>query len=207
MNSTGIVAALVALVVGALGGYVIGQGQNKSSTTGSEMVAATAAVKSTPLPKTDADKIANAISAAPADIAKDASVLDWPETATGTPREIHKGTNEWTCLPDTPTTPGNDPICADNMAMQWFQAYLGHTTPKIAQAGIAYMLQGGSDPSNTDPYATEPKSGESWMNAPAHVMVFPSGKLDTKVYGTAMNGGPWIMWAGTPYEHLMVPVM
>jgi hypothetical protein len=21
-----------------------------------------------------------------------------------------------------------------------------------------------------------------------------------------MNGGPWVMWKGTPYAHLMVPV-
>jgi hypothetical protein len=38
-------------------------------------------------------------------------------------------------------------------------------------------------------------------------MIFPAGKLDPNVYKTDPHqGGPWIMWAGTPYEHLMVPV-
>lgn len=45
------------------------------------------------------------------------------------------------------------------------------------------------------------------MKEAPHVMIFPAGKLDPKVYGTDPgSGGPWIMWAGTPYEHIMVPV-
>lgn len=79
--------------------------------------------------------------------------------------------------------------------------------PALTQAGIAYMLQGGSDASNTDPFATEPAPGEEWMSAPAHVMMFPAGKLDPEVYGIDPNSGkPWIMYAGTAYEHLMIPV-
>jgi hypothetical protein len=146
------------------------------------------------------------MSAAPESIAKDATVLDWPATATGDLVTLRKGTNGWTCLPDQPFSPGNDPICADGNAMTWFGAYMQKKQPSIAQAGIAYMLQGGSDASNTDPFAMEPAKGDEWMNAPPHVMIFPSGKLDPKVYGTDMNGGPWIMWSGTPYQHLMVPV-
>ena len=30
---------------------------------------------------------------------------------------------------------------------------------------------------------------------------------DPSVYSSDANSGtPWIMWAGTPYEHLMIPV-
>ena len=151
-------------------------------------------------------KITNAMSAAPTMIAKDATVLDWPEKEGGDFAELRKGTSGWTCLPDNPVSPGNDPICVDGSAMAWFQAYLTKKNPHIAQAGIGYMLQGGSDASNTDPFAEKPAAGEEWMNAPPHIMIFPNGKLDTKVYGTSMNGGPWIMWADTPYQHLMVPV-
>lgn len=156
-------------------------------------------------PQTAQEKIDNARSAAPAMIAKDATVADWPG-ADGKLVELQKGTNGWTCLPDFPVSPGNDPICVDGNAMAWFQAYMGHTEPKLTQAGIGYMLQGGSDASNTDPYAEKPAAGEDWMNAPPHIMLFPAGKLDTAVYGTTMDGSPWIMWAGTPYQHLMVPV-
>jgi hypothetical protein len=43
------------------------------------------------------------------------------------------------------------------------------------------------------------------MQEPPHLMLFGT-KLDTKVYSTDPHSGPWIMWTGTPYEHLMVPV-
>ena len=159
-------------------------------------------------PSTSADKITNAMSAAPSMIAKNATVLDWPAKDGGEVPVLRKGANGWTCLPDFPVSPGNDPMCMDANAMQWAQAWMGKKEPKIAQAGIGYMLQGGSDASNTDPFAQKPAAGDDWMNAPPHVMIFPAGgKVDPAVYGTNPDsGGPWVMWAGTPYQHLMVPV-
>jgi hypothetical protein len=69
------------------------------------------------------------------------------------------------------------------------------------------MLQGGTDPSNTDPFATKPAADGGWLTTPPHLMLLLPVKLDPTVYSTVYaNGGPWIMWPGTPYEHLMVPV-
>ncbi len=160
------------------------------------------------LPQTEQEKIDNAMGAAPLAIAKDATVLDWPTKEGGDFPVLRKGANGWTCLPDFPVSPGNDPMCMDAMAMQWAQAWMTKKEPKLAKAGLGYMLQGGSDASNTDPFATKPAAGGDWMNAPPHVMIFTvGGKLDAKVYGTdPVNGGPWIMWSQTPYQHLMVPV-
>ena len=187
----------VTLIIGILIGYGISQGQRSQPTKAAASNLATSSAEW---------KIQDAMSAAPENIAKDATVLDWP-SADGKMAELRKGTNEWTCLPDDPTTPGNDPVCVDKMAMQWFGAYMQHKTPRIAQAGIGYMLQGGASASNSDPFATKPKEGEDWVNSPPHVMVLPSGNLDSKVYGTdPKNGGSWIMYPDTPFEHLMVPV-
>ena len=71
-----------------------------------------------------------------------------------------------------------------------------------------YMLEGGTDASNTDPYATAPTADNKWVKTGPHIMVVgsadvikghPSGaKPDTT--------NPYVMWAGTPYAHLMVPV-
>jgi hypothetical protein len=158
-------------------------------------------------PKTPDEKSQNAMSAAPPSIAKDAAIMDWPAKEGDKPTVLRKGSNAWTCLPDYPGSPGNDPMCLDKMWMVWLEAYLTKTEPKLTAPGIAYMLQGGSDASNTDPFATAPPAGAQWLTAPPHIMVVLPGKLDPAVFSTDHHsGGPWIMWGGTPYEHLMVPV-
>ncbi|HEU5430557.1 MAG TPA: hypothetical protein VFU81_02785, partial [Thermomicrobiales bacterium] len=113
----------------------------------------------------------------------------------------------WTCLPDVPATPHVDPMCIDQTWKVWLDALMAHKSPTITQPGVAYMLQGGSDASNTDPLATTPAAGEDWLISPPHVMILLPGKLDQSVFTTdPHSGGPWIMWAGTPFEHIMVPV-
>ncbi len=204
MNTT-VYGVIGGLVVGGLLGYTMAP---KSSAPNNTQTAAASAFNTpevTAAQGTDEWKVQDAMSAAPASVSNDATVMDWPG-ADGKLAELKKGTNGWTCLPDSPQTPKNDPICVNGPALEWFQAYMGKKTPTNTQPGLGYMLQGGDDPSNTDPFATEPKAGEDWMDAPPHIMIFPTGKLDTKVFGTAMNGGPWIMWANTPYAHLMMPV-
>jgi hypothetical protein len=157
--------------------------------------------------KTSEETIKNATSAAPASIAKDATIMDWPSREGDKLTVLRKGTNAWTCLPDYPGSPGNDPMCLDRMWMVWLEAYMTKTEPKLTAPGFAYMLQGGSDASNSDPFATTPPAGAQWLTAPPHIMVVLPGKLDHSVFSTDHHsGGPWIMWGGTPYEHLMVPV-
>jgi len=158
-------------------------------------------------PKSKEDKIQNAMRAAPKAIAKDATILDRPAKEGGEMPVLRQGSHEWTCLPDDPSTPGNDPMCLDKMAVKWAQAWMSKTEPKLTTAGIGYMLKGGSTPSNSDPFAKKPPAGEKWMKEAPHLMFFPAGKLDASAHSSdPHSGGPWVMWGGTPYEHLMVPV-
>ena len=158
-------------------------------------------------PKSVEKKIQNTMSAAPKSISKAATILDFPAKPGGEMVVLRKGTNDWSCIVDDPSTPANDPMCMDKAAMQWAGAWMSKGEPKLGAVGIGYMLQGGGTPSNTDPFAKKPPEGQKWMKEAPHIMIFPVGKLDPKVYGTDPDsGGPWIMWAGTPYEHLMVPV-
>ena len=151
--------------------------------------------------------VQSAMSAAPMAIAKDAAIVDYPTEAGEPLIEIRKGTNGWTCFPDWQATPGNDPQCFDETWMQWNDAFMGGTKPNIAAPGIAYMLQGGSDASNTDPLAMKPPKGEEWLSTGPHIMILVPGKVDASRFPTTHHsGGPWLMWAGTPYEHVMVPV-
>jgi hypothetical protein len=152
-------------------------------------------------PTTDADKIKSALSAAPASIAKDATVMDMPSM-----KVLKQGTNGWTCIPDSPS-PGVDPMCVDKNGMEWAQAWMSHKDPPPGKMALGYMLMGGSDASNTDPFATEPKPGEKWVDTGPHIMVlniadhfagYPTTATNTKV--------PYVMFAGTPYAHLMIPI-
>lgn len=165
------------------------------------------ASKPAPAAKTAAGKIQNAMSAAPRTVAKDATIMDWPVKEGAEPTVLRRGTNEWTCFPDDPGTPGNDPMCLDKMWMVWAQGWMTKKEPKITAPGMAYMLQGGSTASNSDPFAKKPAPGQKWMKEQPHIMLLVPGKLDPKLYSSnPHSGGPWIMWGGTPYEHLMVPV-
>ena len=70
------------------------------------------------------------------------------------------------------------------------------------------MLAGGSDGSNTDPYAAKPEEGNNWIETGPHVMIVNakdkmSGYPEKPKPDTSM---PYVMWAGTPYAHLMIPV-
>ena len=157
-------------------------------------------------PKTDAAKIANAMSAAPAALLRNASVAEMNED--GSMKELRQGTNGWTCVPDDPSTPGNDPMCLDPNAMEWLHAYM-KKEPSPEKVGFIYMLQGGWDFSNLDPYATKPDGGKPTITGP-HVMVVGPAVKAIPGYDRTGNGAnvkvPYVMWKDTPYEHLMVPV-
>jgi hypothetical protein len=55
------------------------------------------------LPVTDAEKIADALRAAPNFITDGATIVDYPASKGGEFRILRKGTSEWTCLPGPPT--------------------------------------------------------------------------------------------------------
>jgi hypothetical protein len=69
------------------------------------------------------------------------------------------------------------------------------------------MLQGGGSASNTDPFAKAPAKGEKWMVELPHLMYFPANAKELDGWtDDQKTGGPWVMWKGTPYAHLMIPV-
>lgn len=152
-------------------------------------------------------KIESAMSAAPESLSADATIMDNDMDDAGKFVVLREGSNGWYCFPDALGTPGNDPICHDQAWLDWSYAFVANEEPEIAVPGLAYMLQGGSEASNTDPFATEPAEGDEWMASPPHIMLIMPEEFDQTVFTTEHDsGGPWIMWAGTPYEHIMMPV-
>jgi hypothetical protein len=160
---------------------------------------------------TTAQKIASAESSAPAAISKKAAIMDWGDTPTAPMKQLRAGTNGWTCMPTTPpefgAASGEDPMCADSQWMAWGEAWGKKVPPKITGTGIAYMLKGDKGGSNTDPFATGPTPSNQWVTSPPHVMVLLQDPKLLDAFPTdPQNGGPWVMFKGTPYAHLMVPV-
>lgn len=145
---------------------------------------------------------AGAERAAPSSLSKNATIMSRDGQV------VRQGSNGWTCLPDDPNTSGTDSICMNEPWRNFWEALKDKKKPTVTQVGIAYMLQGDRPVSNTDPYAAEPKSGDEWVDGVgAHLMILlPDAGVLKNVSADSKNGGPWIMWAGTPYAHLMVPI-
>jgi hypothetical protein len=159
-----------------------------------------------PANATDEQIVASAEAAAPAAIAKAATII--AANADGTMREVRKGSIGWTCMADNPATPGPDPMCGDANAMQWIQAWLGKKEPDQSKIGFMYMLAGGTDASNTDPHATAPTADNNWIKTGPHVMIV-GGKGTLAGYPRSAQpdtSSPYVMFPDTPYEHLMLPV-
>jgi hypothetical protein len=158
-------------------------------------------------------KIAAFTSAAPPEISAGAKVMDWVDSASGQMQELRAGTNGWTCMPTTPSGAGvataSDaaPVCLDQAWADFFGAWMTKTTPAITSVGVAYMLQGDKGGSNTDPWATGPTADNDWVVSGPHVMVLvPDTKALETMRGDHRLGEPYVMWKGTPYAHIMMPV-
>ena len=159
------------------------------------------------VPDHDKKIIASAMSAAPAKIAKGATIVAME--ADGTMRTVREGKNGYTCMADNPATPGPDPMCMDQNAMEWVHAWLGHKDPTPGKVGFMYMLAGGTDASNTDPYASKPEANNHWIKTGPHVMVVGADSSFYDIYPKSADPDtslPYVMFPNTPYQHLMAPV-
>jgi len=151
-------------------------------------------------PSSDAAYMTQALSAAPKAVADGAAVVRMGED--GGMRTLRPGKNGFTCL-----VMGTDKMCADENSMEFLHAVTSRTPPPN-KIGISYMLAGDKGASNTDPYATAKTATNHWIVTGPHIMVFGPA-VKTLGYTEAKDpdsGKPYMMWAGTAYEHVMIPV-
>lgn len=149
----------------------------------------------------DDSLVANALSAAPASIASGATVT------THDGRVLRQGTSDWVCLPDMADVPNDSPMCLDAPWRDFLDALTNRRAPTVTQVGFAYMLQGDMPVSNTDPYATAPTAENEWIqHGDPHVMILvPDVRMLEGLPTDPASGGPYVMWKGTPYAHIMLP--
>lgn len=146
------------------------------------------------------DKIKRALSAAPPDVAKAAKIVDIDDQ--GKMTVLRDGSNGFTCVPGHPGVVGDVAMCADAAAMQWVADFMAHKSrPTNTQPGVMYMLAGGTDWSATDPFAT---SGTPIKEPPHWMIMWPFDPKSSGLPTTPKQTGTWIMYAGTPWAHLMI---
>ena len=139
--------------------------------------------------------------AAPATIIEHATIMNM--TADGKMKVIQQGTNGWTCMP------GDAPMCADKAAMEWLDAWQSKG-PAPQKLGFIYMMLGDNGASNSDPYSRKEASDNNWVKTGPHVMIVGAeakGMMQgyPRTAKVADPTVPYVMWPGTPYEHLMLP--
>jgi hypothetical protein len=153
-----------------------------------------------PAGSADAEYTARAMTAGPPEVTHDASIVRIVNGATQT---LKKGTNEYTCMVATMGS-----MCMGPIAMEWAHAWQTHTPPP-GQLGFIYMLNGDTGMSNTDPWATKRAPGNHWVTTGPHIMMV--GSPVKKMTGFPRTPDPdptkpYVMWSGTPYEHVMLPL-
>jgi hypothetical protein len=193
VNMRMLIATLGALLVLAAG--AIAQEKKDAPKTAHDGMTKAAGAKS------DAAVIARATSAAPPDIGRHASVMG--AGADGKMKELRAGTNGWMCMLDLV----GDSMCLDKEWQAWGDAWMNKKEPpKPKTVGVAYMLKGDKGASNVDPYATKATADNQWVVSGPHIMILPTDAGQLDAYPTDWTtGGPWVMWKGTPYAHIMVP--
>ena len=146
------------------------------------------------------DLKADALSAAWPGMKAGAQVVDWDGNV------LQEGDNGYVCLPTPTALSGTAPMCMDAEWMEWAGAWQNKQEFAADRIGVSYMLAGDEGASNIDPYAEGPTDDNEWIVEGPHLMIIaPPGMLDA--FPTDPDsGGPYVMWKGTPYEHLMVPV-
>jgi hypothetical protein len=118
------------------------------------------------------------------------------------PRELQAGTNGFTCL----ISPDGTPLCADANGMEWMKS-IGARTDPPDKIGFIYMLAGDTGTSNHHPHQRDTR--QHWVQTGPHVMIVGPRVREMVGYSRTLDvadpSQPYVMFPGTPYEHLMLP--
>ncbi|MCK4867532.1 MAG: hypothetical protein KAT39_05745 [Alphaproteobacteria bacterium] len=145
--------------------------------------------------------IKEALAAAPPALAAVAAVHDWEGNV------LREGSSDYVCLPRTPDSEVVNSMCLDKAWLAWANAWMKKGPVNIDTVGTAYMLAGDGGASNIDPFAKEKTANNQWVVEGPHMMiVVPDAAALEKIPTDPNNGGPYVMWKGTPYAHIMAPL-
>ena len=129
------------------------------------------------------------------------TVADWDGNV------LQDGSSGYKCFPTPPQmAPGPAPMCFDGPFQGWADAWMNKKPFSTDRVGLSYMLAGDAGASNIDPYAGGPAEGNDWVQEGPHVMLIaPDAAMLSNMPRDPNAGGPYVMWDGTPYAHVMIP--
>lgn len=157
-------------------------------------------------------QIAAYTSAAPDFIGADATVMG------GNGEVLREGSNGWTCMAGNPRPFPEDgwatvheamPMCGDAEAFKWMSAALSGAKPDMDRDSYIWMLQGDVGEDNTKMGALSEKDAVpgQWIESGPHLMLMPKDPSTIENFGDIFSTGePYVMFPGTDYAHLMIPV-
>ncbi|RVQ69496.1 hypothetical protein EKN06_04820 [Croceicoccus ponticola] len=148
----------------------------------------------------DASLIANASTAAPPSVTANATFVD------GAGKVLRKGTNGYTCYPQSMMT---GPMCNDAQWEALMGALMAGKPYTPTGFGVSYMLAGEGTAmgvSNKDPAATKPTPDNDWIKDGPHMMLILPDPAMLEGLSTNTADPVYVMWKGTPYQHVMVRI-
>ena len=153
--------------------------------------------------QSDSAFMKRALTGAPRSISSEAAVARIEKD--GNVTSLREGKNGFTCsnLDDG----GNSPVCADEAGWEFLvSAFTHQPKPKSTKPGIAYMMQGGRHwETSSGEIVMGPEKNAKMSNEPPHWMLLWNFDQETSGLPTHPTPqGTYIMFAGTPYAHLMV---
>ena len=154
-------------------------------------------------PESQAAFIKAAEEGGPPHIAANAAVARMEPNGAVTP--LRPGTNGFTCtiLPDGT----NAPVCLDANGLEFMKsAFAKAPKPTNTAPGIAYMAKGGMHFENAQGETVmERSAGVKEVTEPPHWMIlWPIDAAASGLPTKPNSGGTYVMFAGTPYAHLMI---
>ena len=142
-----------------------------------------------------------AMSSAPSNVSSKATIID------SKGKILRKGSNGWTCMPGTPPNENVNPMCVDKTWQKWLKAYMEQTpyNSENESFGTSYMLIGDQAVDNDDPFNLD-KSKGTWIAEGPHLMLLLPESLMSNLPTDPYAGGPYVMWKGNEFVHVMVPL-
>ena len=143
-------------------------------------------------------EIASAESAGPPSVTANATI----KAADG--KVLRKGSNGYTCYPQQETI---GPMCNKALWDELIDAMANKKEFEPKQLSISYMLAGEGTAlgvSNSDPYATDPKTSDDWVKEGPHLMIIVPDRAMLEGLSRDPKDPVYVMWGDTPYAHVMV---